>query len=63
MKSEQGFAEEKMGCLPERQVSDIMKRNGIRQIPDQLKEVLEQLHDRNAKSGEVETLIGEVENE
>ena len=30
-------------------------------IPDALKEVLEQLHDRDAKNGEVETVIGEVD--
>ena len=28
-------------------------------VPDQLKQVLEQLHDRAGKSGELETVIGE----
>ena len=30
-------------------------------VPEQLKDVLEQLHDRDAKSGEVETVMGEID--
>ena len=32
-------------------------------VPEQLKQVLEQLHDREAKSGEPETVIGDAEDE